>query len=436
MTIDDSGSVSVAEPLPSAVSWLVGVLGGGYLLLALALNEFALGWIFGKATTLSSDARLALGALDAILLALAVVSLVGRRSVGIVLTNMVIVAVVVPIVSVEFVLRHVEVSPSDVLIARAELRRPDDYRHHALNANVESFSEWGREIVRYSTNDLGFRDLRVRDVAKTQSDGERVLILGDSFSEGLGVEYEDGFPHQLQELLSADGAKIEVLTGGVSSYSPRFEYRQLVQFIAGGYTTNVVVLMLDITDVHDEGSVYFDWTGYSEAERQSSRLEQQRQIELALQLESELGNLLYPRLLGRIRKEDASPPLYESSPRLRWTEQEDIRARPWVDFGIKICSVFVRRIEQLCRKEAVDFYLGIYPHPTQLSGDHCIDSEYRQIYRDFARRHQIELIDLFPTFCELESWPEFFIEGDVHWNARGHQLVASRLFERLRTSLR
>ncbi len=436
MTIDDSGSVSVAEPLPSAVSWLVGVLGGGYLLLALALNEFTLGWIFGEATTLSSDARLALGALDAILLALAVVSLVGRRSVGIVLTNMVIVAVVVPIVSVEFVLRHVEVSPSDVLIARAELRRPDDYLHHALSANVESFSEWGREIVRYSTNNLGFRDLRVRDVAKTRSDGERMLILGDSFSEGLGVEYEDGFPHQLQELLSADGANIEVLTGGVSSYSPRFEYRQLVQFIAGGYTTNVVVLMLDITDVHDEGSVYLDWTGYSEAERQSSWLEQQRKIELALQLESELGNLLYPRLLGRIRKEDSSPPLYESSPRLRWTEQEDTRARLWVDFGIKVCSVFVRRIEQLCRKEGVHFYLGIYPHPTQLSGDHCIDSEYRQIYRDFARRHEIELIDLFSTFCELESWPEFFIEGDVHWNARGHQLVASRLFERLRASLR
>ena len=56
-----------------------------------------------------------------------------------------------------------------------------------------------------------------------------------------------------------------------------------------------------------------------------------------------------------------------------------------------------------CTQQRVEFYLGIYPHPTQLSGNHCIDSEYRQIYLEFARRHQIELIDLFPAFCELGS---------------------------------
>ncbi|MGE4609202.1 MAG: GDSL-type esterase/lipase family protein [Myxococcota bacterium] len=426
-----------AQRTPRVVSLLVAGLGVIYWLCALLLNEFTLGWAFRDLPTIRPELRIALAALDGILLVLGLSAILGRRTAAIVKGHVGIIAVAASVVSVEFILRAREVLPSEVLIAKARLRRMHPSLHHALRENVESFSKWGNAIVAYSTNNLGFRDRVVRHVAKAPSEGRRVLILGDSFSEALGVEFEDAFPFRLQELLRDGETETEVLNAGIVSYSPRFEYRQLREFFERGYVTDVVVLMLDISDIGDEGKQYIGWDGYSDAERESKHRGQQQEIEAALSDEADLSSLLYPRILKRIRADETKlVPRYERIARFQWTEQEEMRALRWVDAGIAICSDFIGRIDALCAERKVAFYLGIYPHPAQLSGDHCVDSEYRMIFRGFARRNGIELIDLFPVFCELRDWPEYFIDGDIHWNARGHELVAERLFDRIGDALR
>lgn len=425
------------QRVPSIVSCGVAVWGVGYWLCALVLNEITLGWAFDDFSTISSDFRYALAACDGILWVLGLVAILGRRAVAIVQLNIAIVAVAASAVSVEFILRAGETLASEVLIAKAKLRRIHPTLHHALNPNVESFSKWGDAIISYSTNSLGFRDRVVRHIAKAPSRGRRVLILGDSFSESLGVKFEDAFPFQLQELLQHEGTETEVLNAGVVSYSPRFEYRQLREFLERGYETDLVVLMLDISDVNDEGKQYIGWEGYSDEERESKYRDQQLEIETALREEGSLANVMYPRLWRRIRPQESTlSPRYERIPRFQWTEQPEMRALQWVDSGIAIVSEFVGRIDALCAERKIAFYLGIYPHPTQLAGEHCVDSEYRLIFRGLADRNDIDLIDLFPAFCELPDWPEHFIEGDIHWNARGHALVAERLFDRVRVGLR
>ena len=78
-------------------------------------------------------------------------------------------------------------------------------------------------------------------------------MLGDSFTEGFGLRAGQTMPKQVEALL--DGGRctrpIEVVNGGVSSYSPILEYLFLVH-VGLGLDPDLVVLSFDMTDVHDD----------------------------------------------------------------------------------------------------------------------------------------------------------------------------------------
>ncbi|MDH8404796.1 hypothetical protein QIG58_28150, partial [Klebsiella pneumoniae] len=65
-----------------------------------------------------------------------------------------------------------------------------DYRyHHSLIANFDGYDYWGNNRYRLFTNSLGFKDAAVREIAKV-SPNRRILLIGDSFTEGIGLPFE------------------------------------------------------------------------------------------------------------------------------------------------------------------------------------------------------------------------------------------------------
>jgi len=86
--------------------------------------------------------------------------------------------------------------------------------------NMSQTDVWGTRRVLYMTDSLGYRDASIRDVAPISQSAKRILILGDSFAEGSGVNYEDTFSAQLQKILKDRGRDVETLDAGVSSYCP------------------------------------------------------------------------------------------------------------------------------------------------------------------------------------------------------------------------
>src|SRR6202035_1175968 len=71
-------------------------------------------------------------------------------------------------------------------------RIPHPVYHHGLAPNFDGYENWGDTRYRVFTNSLGFRDASVRDVP-TRSSVHRVILMGDSFTEGLGVNFEDSY---------------------------------------------------------------------------------------------------------------------------------------------------------------------------------------------------------------------------------------------------
>jgi len=96
-------------------------------------------------------------------------------------------------------------------------------------------------------NDKGLRD-RPRDYAPAPG-AQRVLALGDSFTEGLGVEEEQGWTRVLETGLRKEGcAGSEVVNGGTSGYST--DQESLFYSSEGArYGASVVVLTFFYNDV-------------------------------------------------------------------------------------------------------------------------------------------------------------------------------------------
>jgi hypothetical protein len=89
---------------------------------------------------------------------------------------------------------------------------------------VPNFS--GRRVTKFynyeiSTNELGLRD---RAIGDDSGDTWRILAVGDSFTEGSGVEAVDAWPAQLERLIASNvrpAKRVRVINGGISAYNLR-----------------------------------------------------------------------------------------------------------------------------------------------------------------------------------------------------------------------
>ncbi|MEW6404705.1 MAG: SGNH/GDSL hydrolase family protein [Chloroflexota bacterium] len=96
-------------------------------------------------------------------------------------------------------------------------------------------------VVRINEN--GLRDRQ--HSYERQNDGKRILVLGDSFAWGYGVEEAERFSQLLQEPLG-----VEVINAGVSGYSTD---QELLWYENEGikYETDLVILVVAGNDVGD-----------------------------------------------------------------------------------------------------------------------------------------------------------------------------------------
>jgi lysophospholipase L1-like esterase len=78
----------------------------------------------------------------------------------------------------------------------------------------------------YKTNRLGIRE---RDTAYTDTAVNKILCLGDSYTEGLGAPNYSSYPRLLSLILNRQGFNNEVYDGGVAGSDPFYYYILLKQ---------------------------------------------------------------------------------------------------------------------------------------------------------------------------------------------------------------
>ena len=105
--------------------------------------------------------------------------------------------------------------------------------------------------IELTTNSLGVRDI---EHPLPKAPGEiRIIGLGDSFTEGQGAEFEDGYLKVVERRLSElCGEPVRMIIGGVSGSDPWYSYTLLRDKLMP-FQPDIVMLAINNSDVYDIG---------------------------------------------------------------------------------------------------------------------------------------------------------------------------------------
>jgi hypothetical protein len=331
-------------------------------------------------------------------------------------------------------------------------RCSNPYYHHDFLPNQNVETKWGDREYRFFTNSLGFRDGAVRNIPLASKE-KRILLMGDSFIEGMGVPYEKSVAGILDESLKTDAT--EVLNAAAVSYSPKLYFLKTRNLIEQRHLVfEELYVFIDISDPHDE-IIYKYWepksggalaTGlralnaFSErhsffygnfaARRRSNR---ERAISNAFPAEGSAD--------ARFWVQDLKEYLRRAEPekdRFLWPNKPSA-LQEWGREGLSLCEHYMTEIQKLCVQHRISLTIAVYPSPYQLTSDN-LNSIPVTFWRTFAEKHQIGFLNLFPAFIGNEPpeivYTKYFIKGDVHWNEAGNRLVAETVLKHIREDSR
>lgn len=328
---------------------------------------------------------------------------------------------------------------------QGSFRAAHPYYHHGLLPNQDRVTSWGGDDYKLITNSLGFRDRRVHDV-QLQSSKRRVVLIGDSMIEGLGVEFEDTITGRLQERWS--DRNVDVLNAGVVSYSPRiYELKTRYLLEKEGLKFDHLVVFIDISDIQDE--LFYEafqphqldesnknpasphpqpgwWRRNSLTANYLERLRAPNKA-INTSFRSDADIHVWMESTEAYMNAERDPELG----RFEWTLDESIYTE-WGHKGLLLARTNMARLGELCRDHKIDMTVVVYPSPVQIfSNDR--DSRQTRFWRAFCEESGHRFIDLFPMFIDhtyagpREIYQKYFIFGDVHWSPAGHQFVTEKI---------
>lgn len=318
---------------------------------------------------------------------------------------------------------------------------------HGLAAGFDGHDVWGEVRHRLVTNSLGFKDASARDIPLKPA-SRRVLLIGDSFAEGIGMNYEDSFAGLLQRAGQQRNDKIEFLNAGVASYSPSIYYKKVKYLLDLGLQFDEVVVLSDTSDVTDEANSYFCIDDDPKYRVHCTPTEGSMQPAATAPKKS---NFLIDRFVVTNRVRIAVKRSIQSllgnrrasintdHARIGWTVPGLDVTRDYkplgVEGGIARSLQNMRALSDLLAARNIPLTIAVYPWAQQVAqGDR--NSRQVSLWREFCEGRCKAFIDLYPVFFAAsaadKNWYErYYILGDDHFSAEGNQLVFRELARRL-----
>ena len=325
---------------------------------------------------------------------------------------------------------------------------------HGLVANFDGYARFGEYRYRFYTNSLGFRDNAVRQVPR-QSGSRRVILIGDSFVEGMAVTFDESFAGQLAQAGAKAAVPIEFLNAAVVSYSPIIYYRKIKYLIDSGLRFDEVIVFSDPSDVQDEATTYFcldDDPQYLQycrdfAPSKSPNLPAQSPVSEEANWSSWFQEHFVvtdsTRMLIKygiqLVLDNRSHKSADDNPRAGWTiagyPLGDSFAPLGLEGGIARSKKNMQALADLLRERGIPLTIVVYPWPLHLALE---DRNSRQvaIWRDFCRTNCKAFVDLFPAFFRErdthDDWyKRLFIYGDLHLSVAGNRFMFREVAKQL-----
>ena len=324
------------------------------------------------------------------------------------------------------------------------------YYHYSLSKNCFAIEKKG--VSKSYSVFIDKDGFRVRNFDYKKAPTEKILFLGDSFTYGFGVNYEDSIPGVIE---SKTDNQYDIINFGVPGYSPLINLYNLKNFLTNNPKSKIskVFYILDLTDPHDESN---RWQKVSNFEQPVLKINNViEEIEpsffkknfrasryLSYLINKFIRNLKYEIKNFNLKNEvDNSQSRKSFWASFTYTNMSQLKEDKdynnlWIndlDYGLKNIEENLIEISKILKKYNSEFFIVIHPwKETIFYGQEAFNWE--DFSAKLCEKTQCKkLINLFPDIknesIENKNWAtKFYFINDIHFNIFGNKVYAEKIY--------
>ena len=346
--------------------------------------------------------------------------------------------------------------------------------HHDLKKNGREIGQWGRETYELCTDENGFKT-SCNSSNKSVKNFD-IAFIGDSFTEGVGLAYEDTFVGQI----SKSRPELKITNLGVSSYSPSIYFAKVNFLLKQGITFKELVVYIDISDIQDEANLYelADGVVVTKGEVSPKGVLVPMGAVAPKAIETPMG-VAVPKIT-EVPKGEVAPRAIEVPKGVEVSNYSSIkkwahRSFPLTYYGLHLLKILyfpldldqaylmadyqrgawtynpssigygqggvkggieqslraMTKLSDLLRDKGINLSVGVYPWPSQLLYDTAASEQVR-VWENFCKTRCVRFYNSFDSFFALKNQISanktielYFVPGDVHHNRKGAEVIAN-----------
>ena len=294
------------------------------------------------------------------------------------------------------------------------------------------------------TDEFGFRTM---DSAEKEFKEKKIFLLGDSFTFGVGLEYEDTF----SGLLEINQSDYRFFNFAVPSYSPTVYSYKLKKILEKKIIPDKVILFLDITDIHDEAGRWTFNRNINKPELITNEVFNKnkkdnfkhRNFKITTQLASIL-NLNLRILRSELRnifqeKTETNLTMNTFQGQFIFKNEKDLDSNFWsegmINKGSNNIVKNIDTISKILKKNNSDFYLVIYPWAeTLVYGQDFFN--WSEFGKKLCSNEKCKFIDTLQVFEQYKinnkNWmTDLYFPNDIHFTKLGSEIIFNELISKI-----
>ncbi len=356
--------------------------------------------------------------------------------------------IILTIALVDFIAGWVAI-PNDL----HDFRTSHPYYHHGLLSLQYSQTQWGPINYQVYTSSLGFRDFGKREIPLA-SNQYRVVLMGDSHTEAVGVKFEESFAGRLHSAMDSLG--VQILNAGVVSYSPKLYYLKTKYLLEKvGLQFDALFVFIDISDIQNEFAYEKfepknkNWITIS-VDNINLFLRRRSFIYYGLKkyYQDSQRTAFYNAISNNQIKHNNTVDIYHdffsdfddkllmSNPEFHttlteWYSDKSLYER-WGKKGVSLMTHHMKQLVKLCKEHNIDLTISVHPWRRNVQKGNSEDPHV-SYWRRFANEHHTEFINFYPVFINGKNADSViqrnFHLKDNHWNGAGHNKIFKKLRE-------
>ncbi len=299
-------------------------------------------------------------------------------------------------------------------------------------------------LVNIYTDEMGLRIGKIK--VNKNPDKKNIFVFGDSFTYGVGLEYEKTYVGIIEKELD----NYNYFNFGVGSYSPSVYIHKLNEVLKSGIRPDKVIVFLDLSDVLNEST---RWT-YDESNKIAKlpnkdlyNLVNSKKGDFAesnfkiLENIFSLLNYKLRDLRAKVKKKSFNQYKVKTSIQgsFTYTDQENLDPQFWKNdrfsTGVKNIEKRFQELEQFSDNFNFDVFLVIYPWAETLEfGQKKFNwSNFSKKLCSFKRCFLIDAIPAFSRYkLNNENWiTDLYFLNDEHFNEKGAKLLSEVVINKI-----